>query len=74
MSDIYVPQVQLTRLKRLATPNKVAVVYGPKRVGKTSLIQHYVQQYDRDALLVTGEDITVRDYLESQCLVRGFNL
>ena len=68
MTDIYIPQAQLTRLKRLATPNKVAVEDGPKRVGKTTLIQRYVQQYDRDALLVTGEDITVRDYLESQCL------
>ena len=66
MSSIYIPQAQLTRLKRLATPGKVAVVYGPRRVGKTTLIQ----QYDRDALLVTGEDITVRDYLESQSLVK----
>ena len=70
MSGIYIPQAQLTRLKRLATPGKVAVVYGPRRVGKTTLIQHYVQQYDRDALLVTGEDITVREYLESQSLVK----
>ena len=46
------------------------MIYGPRRVGKTTLIQHYVQQYDRDALLVTGEDITVREYLESQSLVK----
>ena len=70
MSDIYIPQAQLTRLKRLARPGKVVVVYGPRRVGKTTLIQQYVQQHDRDVLLVTGEDITVRDYLESQSLVK----
>ena len=70
MSNIYIPQAQLTQLKHLATPGKVAVVYGPRRVGKTTLIQHYVQQYDRDALLVTGEDITVREHLESQSLVK----
>ena len=66
MESPYIPQVQLTRLKSIVAPGKVIVVYGPRRVGKTTLIQRYVQQYDREALVVTGEDITVRDYLESQ--------
>jgi len=62
----YIPQVQLTQLKSIVAPGNVAVVYGPRRVGKTTLIQRYVQQYDPNALVVTGEDITVREYLESQ--------
>ena len=70
MTDSYIPQAQLTRLKRLVAPGKVVVVYGPRRVGKTTLIRRYVQQYDRDALVVTGEDIAVREYLESQSLAK----
>lgn len=70
MSDLYIPQAQLARLKRVVAPGKVVVVYGPRRVGKTTLIRRYVQQHDRDALVVTGEDIVVREYLESQSLAK----
>ena len=68
--DLHVPRAQLARLGRLVAPGKVVVVYGPRRVGKTTLIRRYVRQYDRDALLVTGEDVTVREYLESQSLAK----
>ena len=70
MAKVYIPQAQLTRLERLVAPGKVVVVYGPRRVGKTTMVQHYVQQYNPDALVVTGEDISVREYLESQSLVK----
>ena len=66
----YIPQAQLVRLERLVAPGKVVVVYGPRRVGKTTLIRRYVRQYDRDAFVVTGEDITVRENLESQSLAK----
>ena len=70
MADIYIPQAQLTSLAHLAAPGKVVVVYGPRRVGKTTLIKRYIQEHDPDALLVTGEDIVVREYLESQSLAK----
>ena len=66
----YIPQAQLARLKRLVAPAKVVVVYGPRRVGKTTLIRRYVHQHDPEALVVTGEDISVREYLESQSLAK----
>lgn len=70
MDEHYIPQAQLARLKRLVAPGKVVVVYGPRRVGKTTLIRRYVQEYEEDALVVTGEDITVREYLESQSVAK----
>ena len=70
MADSYIPQAQLIRLTRSVAPGKVVVVYGPRRVGKTTLIRRYVQQHDREALVVTGEDIAVREYLESQSLAK----
>ena len=70
MSDSYIPQAQLARLERSVAANRVVVVYGPRRVGKTTLIRHYVRQHDPDALLVSGEDIAVREYLESQSLAK----
>ena len=70
MEEYYIPQAQLTKLKRLVAPGKVVVVYGPRRVGKTTLIRRYVQEYEKDALVVTGEDIAVREYLESQSVAK----
>lgn len=35
-------------------------------MGKTALIRRYVQPQDRNALVVTGEDVAVRECLESQ--------
>ena len=70
MTEFYIPQAQLTRLSRSVAPGKVVVVYGPRRVGKTTLVRRYVQQSEPDALVVTGEDITVREYLESQSLAK----
>ena len=68
--DYYIPQAQLSQLERSVAPGKVVVVYGPRRVGKTTLIQRYVRQHTPDALVVTGEDIAVREYLESQSLAK----
>ena len=68
MAENYVPQVQLPRLERLVAPGRVVVVYGPRRVGKTTLMRRYVQQFAPDALVVTGEDVAVREFLESQSI------
>ncbi|MCY4014451.1 MAG: ATP-binding protein [Gammaproteobacteria bacterium] len=65
MAD-YIPQAQLTRLRRLLAPNKVVVLYGPRRVGKTTLVQRFVQEDDPQALVVSGEDLSAREFLASQ--------
>ena len=70
MADPYIPQAQLGRLERSVTANRVVVLYGPRRVGKTTLIRQYQRHYAPEALLVSGEDIAVREYLESQSLAK----
>lgn len=66
---MYIPQRQLENLGKLVFPNKVLVVYGPRRCGKTTLINHYLKNVgDEKYLLVSGEDITVREYLGSQSI------
>ena len=66
----YIQQAQLARLARSVASGRVVVVYGPRRVGKTTLVRRYMRQHDPDALLVSGEDIDVREYLESQSVAR----
>ena len=62
----YIPQAQLARLRRLLAPNKVVVLYGPRRVGKTTLVQRFVREDDPEALVVSGEDLSAREFLSSQ--------
>lgn len=65
---MYIKQMQLTRLKQLIEPGKAVLIFGARRVGKTTLLEHFIQDTDATSLLVSGEDITVRSYLESQSI------
>lgn len=69
-NEPYIPRAQFRWLEQSAKPGKVVVVHGPRRVGKTTLIQRYAQQQDPNALMVTGEDADAREYLESQSLAK----
>jgi predicted AAA+ superfamily ATPase len=61
---MYIPQMQLDHLKTIVTPGKVAIIFGPRRVGKTTLLKKYLET-EKNYLFVTGEDIFVRDFLSS---------
>ena len=57
---MYIPQNQLENLKYLVQPGKVIVIYGARRVGKTTLLHKFVENLDKEAVLfVNGDDITV---------------
>lgn len=45
---------------------RVTVLYGPRRVGKTTLVRRYLQNQSFRTLEVIGDDITVRNLLSSQ--------
>jgi predicted AAA+ superfamily ATPase len=52
---------------------KVIVIYGARRVGKTTLLNKYVESIDKrqeQVLLVNGDDIHIREYLASQSISR----
>ncbi len=70
MSRPHIPRALLEPLHHAVAPNRVVVVHGPRRVGKTTLIRQYMRRHDPDALLVSGEDIDVRAFLESQSVAR----
>ena len=65
---MYILQKQLENLKQLVAPGKVIVIYGPRRVGKTTLLQKYIEHENNNILFVNGDDIIVRRYLESQSI------
>ena len=66
---MYVPQKQLENLRSLIRPGKVIVIYGARRVGKTTLLNKFVENLDKNAVLfVNGDDINARQFLESQSI------
>ena len=51
-------------------PGKVLALYGPRRAGKTSLVQRCISKYKGKIYSGTGDDRTLRDILTSQNLAR----
>ncbi len=65
---MYIPQQHLKNLFNLLQPQKAVIIYGPRRCGKTTLINHMCEQIDAKYLLVNGEDVTIQEYLSSQSI------
>ncbi len=65
---MYIPQYQLKNVDKLLSPQKALIIYGPRRCGKTTLLNKWLEQVDQKYLLVNGEDITVREYLSSESI------
>lgn len=65
---MYIPQYQLANLQKLTVPGKVVLVYGPRRTGKTTLLQHFIAGLNEPSHLVNGEDIFVQQVLSSQSI------
>jgi len=66
--NIYIPQKHLKNLKGKVGPNKVIIVYGPRRCGKTTLLKKFLEGVKEKYLLVNGEDIIIQEYLSSQSI------
>lgn len=55
-------------LGRFVKPNKVLVIYGPRRVGKTVLLKSFLQQTKLKYKLVNGDDLSVQEVFNSQSI------
>ena len=64
---MYIPQLPLKHLKKLVAPRKVVVIYGPRRVGKTTLLEKYLEN-ETDYLFVTGEDLLFQRSFPNQSI------
>ena len=54
------------KLEELVEPGKVLVIYGPRRVGKTTLVQDYLKQVNVPFLVDQGDSVTVQNILSSR--------
>ena len=65
---MYIPQRQLSTLQKLVAPDKVVLIYGPRRTGKTTLLEHFIQGLHEPHHLVSGEDVFIQQVLASQSI------
>lgn len=57
-------------MQKLLSPNKVVVIYGPRRCGKTTLLENFLKETKKKYLYASGEDINVQEYLGSQSILK----
>lgn len=67
---MYFPRTLRSEMERLLRPGKVLILYGPRQVGKTTLVRRLLDETQEPSLYVTGEDVVVREYLGSRSLVK----
>ena len=65
---MYIPQQQLKYIFEYLLPQKAVIIYGPRRCGKTTLLKELLKQVKEKYIFVSGEDITVQNYLSSQSI------
>lgn len=54
-----------SKINSYITPGKVLVIYGPRRVGKTTLVDNFLKNYEGRVYKSTGENIQLKNILES---------
>lgn len=64
---MYIRQHLLNTLAQTVAPNKVVIIYGPRRIGKTTLLNEFLKTAS-NYLFVSGEDIDTQHYLSSQSI------
>ncbi len=71
--ELLVRQIEPQILKSLQA-NKVVILIGPRRVGKTILIKQIIEKVDEPYLLLNGEDFSVVDALSRRTVKNYQNL
>lgn len=70
----YVNRIIKDQILESLIPNKVIVLIGPRRIGKTILIEQILEKVEEPYLLMSGEDITVLELLKRRSTQNYVNL
>ena len=65
---MYYQQHQLQNLSALIQPGKVIVIYGARRVGKTTLLNKFVEELKKESVLFVNGEVHGDKNTEKNCL------
>lgn len=71
--DILTRSIEAKLLKSLV-PNKVIVLLGPRRIGKTVLLNRLLRKIDEPSIFLNGEDITTHELLNRRSIQNYENI
>lgn len=61
---------QYKNVEKLATAGMILVIYGPRQVGKTTLLREYFDNFKEEKTWLQGDDIILKKELESRTIGR----
>ncbi|MES2330120.1 MAG: ATP-binding protein [Bacteroidota bacterium] len=64
-----IPRIVQKKIEAKLGLQKVIMLYGTRRTGKTTIIENIVQKYGDQALLLQGEDMQVAEILQKRTVV-----
>ncbi len=70
----YISRIIEPSIKEYLIPNKVVVLLGPRRVGKTVLLEQIMKELEEPLLFLSGEDYTSLSLLEERSIQNYRNL
>ena len=69
-----IPRIVQTQIESKIGQQKVILLYGTRRTGKTTIIEKVVQKYSKDAMLLHGEDMQISFILQNRTISNYQNL
>lgn len=61
-----IPRIVQTQMEAKIGQQKVILLYGTRRTGKTTIIEKIVEKYQKGAMLLHGEDLFVSELLQNR--------
>lgn len=62
----FIPREIESKINRFFLPNKVLVILGARRIGKTLFLREFVKDLDSSILQLNGEDLSTHDILKTR--------
>lgn len=69
-NNTFIHRVLLEKLKDSSQPGKVVVLYGPRQVGKTTLLKKYLESVSEPLAFYNGEDLETQKLFTVQSIAK----
>lgn len=65
---MYIERIIEKDLEKQLKPGRVLILYGPRQVGKTTLVKKFLENYSGRALFYDGQDINTQELFSTQSI------